>query len=685
MPQPVLLSALALAVACLTSACAGDDPRPDAGTNLDVAQFDRTADPCVDANAYVNRHWLQDTSIPPERASVSTLSIMADAGLAAQRELAQQAEARADQAEAASAWRRVGWFYRSGMDIQAIEAEGMAPLADALAQVEAIAGPGDLAAYVGRRAAAGQDEMFAMAVEPAQDAPQEQVLGLYPADLGLPTPADYTDPDSAALRAAYLDYIASLFALSGADAAEARARAATVLRVETGLAARAPSPEEAAQPRNQFRRVTLEQAMAEMPAFDWPRLLRTLGVADAGDLSIAPAPYFAGLDALLATTPIEDWRTWLRWRLLDRAARYLGSAWRQAASAFYDTTLQGIPEAPPRWRQVLDTINATMGQSLGELYVERHFDEAHRTAAQAIVEDVRAALLRRVERVDWMSEDTRATALRKIATMHLNIGYPTPWDDWSQAGIRPSGYYANVSAALAHGRMLALARLGQPVQRDRWDINPQTVNAQYDASRNAMTFTAAILQAPIFDPGADAALNFGGLGAVAGHEMTHAIDDHGSQYDETGRLVDWWKPADAARFAERGALLVQQAEAYVPLPAEPALRMNGRLTLGENIADLGGLAAASDALAAGVAQGRYPRGEVDGFLPQQRVFLAWVRNWRERVREPALRVRLQTDPHAPGAFRANNPPANLPAYAAAFACAPGQPMARPQAQRVQVW
>jgi predicted metalloendopeptidase len=391
--------------------------------------------------------------------------------------------------------------------------------------------------------------------------------------------------------------------------------------------------------------------------------------------------FFAELGAMAVQVPLEDWRTYLRWHLLRDTAYLLSTDFDQAHFQFYGRTLQGTLEQRPRWQRMLASTDYAMGEILGKLYVERAFPPKAKAQMLDLVGNLRSSLGDRIRQLDWMSAPTRQLALAKLDTITVKIGYPDRWRDYSALRVQRRAHVLNVLAARTFEFDRILGRLGKPVDRAEWGMTPATNNAYYEPSTNEICFPAGILQPPYFDPEADDAVNYGNIGATIGHEMTHGFDDQGRQYDAKGNLRDWWTPADAKAYDQRAALIVRQFDAFEPLPG---MHINGKATLGENIADLGGLKIAFDAFQKS-RQGKPPVGLIEGRTPEQRFFLAYAETWRNKLRLEALRDRLMIDPHAPGKYRVNGPLANMPEFFEAFGVKDGEPMKRPEAERPAIW
>ena len=500
--------------------------------------------------------------------------------------------------------------------------------------------------------------------------------------LGLPDREAYLALDERArtLRAEYLGHVGRMFGLAGDRSLLARARAGIVLALETRLARASMTRVERRDPEAVYHRMSLADLVRLAPGFDWRAYCRTVGLSEESVLVRQP-DFFQAFAAAAREVPLAQWRTYLRWHALKDAAQRLGPAFGQEQFAFYGTTLNGIREQAPRWKRVQDAAEGALGEALGRLYVERSFSRRARDRALALVESLKAALGERIRGLDWMTPGTRAAALEKLAALSVKVGYPDRWRDYGGLEITRTGFAENVVRAQVFEFKRRMATLGRPVDRTEWLMTTPTVNAYYNPLMNEIVFPAGILQPPFFDPRGEDAGNYGAIGVVIGHELTHGFDDQGRKYDALGNLRDWWTPEDSRAFAARTGPMVRQFDA---LEALPGLRLNGSLTLGENIADLGGLRIAFAAFRK-TLEGRPRPAAIDGFSAEQRFFLAFAQAWHFQARDEAVRLRVQVDPHAPPRFRVNAPLANLPEFAEAFGCGEGTAMNRAEADRPVIW
>ncbi len=650
--------------------------------SFDTSELDTKLNPCADFNAFVNAKWVAANPIPADKTRWGAFDALREQSLQTQHEIVEAAARGADQASAGSIEQKIGWFYRAGMDEAAIEKAGITPLEPELARIAAIQKPADITAYLTDAMARGQGDLFMFGAGPDFKDSKIQIAFAMQGGLSLPTAEYYSKAEYKELREAYKAHVAKMLELAGSDAATAKRDAERVLAFETRLATASLTPVEWRKPENQYHFVTVAQADAASPNFPWSKFLAAQKADIKGGFSLSQPRFFAEMDKMIVDVPVAHWQAYLRAHAIDNAAPYLSKAFATESFEFYKKTLSGQKEQEARWKRVLGATNRSMGMALGELYVAKAFPPAAKQRAQELVTNVVAALKTRIEHLDWMSDATKTKALEKWGTFLPKIGYPDKWRDWSGLSIKPGDYYGNVMAAARFNNAWDVAKIGQPTDRLEWGMTPQTVNAYYNPSDNTINFPAAILQPPFFDFKADDALNYGGIGAVIGHEATHGFDDEGSQFDAQGNNVNWWTKDDRSKFDARTDKLVKQFDAYEPLPGK---HVNGRLTLGENIADLGGINVAWDAFQRTLKAHPEQDAKIDGYTPDQRFFLNWARVWRGSIRPEQLQVMLNADPHAPAQYRAMAAPSNMPQFATAFSCKAGDAMVRSGDQQVKIW
>jgi putative endopeptidase len=656
-----------------------DDSKLPTLPHFNPGDVDPSKPICQDLGAHVNSKWLAANPVPADKTSWGSFEMLNERSLAVQKQIVEAAAAA--QNVPGTNQQKVGDIYGVGMDETRLNADGIAPLKPYLTEIDGIKDSAGLAQYLRDQYAKGNQSVFSFG--PSEDFKDaKMVIGYaFQGGLSLPEKAYYLEDSYKDKRDAFVAHIERMLVLGGVDAAAAKDQAKAVLAFETRLANASLSPIELRDPNNQYHFVSVDDADKLAPNFPWSKFMQAEGLNDVKGFSLSQPKFFAEMDKMMTDVSIGDWQAYLRYHALADAAPFLSDTLSDERFAFYGKTMRGQQEQKPRWKRVLDTINGTMGEALGQVYVQQVFPEESKEQMLALVTNLRMALKARIEKLDWMSDATKQKALAKWNTLDPKIGYPDKWRDYSALTIdRSKSYLDNALAAGAFENAYQMGKIGKPADRKEWGMTPQTVNAYYNPTKNEIVFPAAILQAPFFDPKADPALNYGGIGAVIGHEMTHGYDDQGRQFDEQGNQNNWWTPDDLKAFQARTGKLVAQFDDYVAIDN---LHVKGALTLGENIADLGGVNTAYDALQHELAE--HPVGKIDGYSENQRFFLNFATIWRRNFRPEELKVRLNTDPHAPANFRADGAPSNMPAFADAFQCKAGDGMVRSDDKRVMIW
>ena len=669
------------AAAAAKPAPAATELPPLAGFN--VADLDTSKNACVNLADFVNSKWLAANPVPSDKTSWGSFEMLDERSVAASKGIA---EAAAANTSATGIEKLVGDLYASGMDTAKVEAAGIAPMQPMLDRIAALKTPADIAQYLRDEFAAGRGEVFAFGAEADFKKSSQKIGYAFQGGLSLPEKAYYLEdgPDGKykAIREAFVQHVSKQLQNAGVAAADAGTQAKDVLAFETRLAKASLSPIELRNPENQYHYVTIADADKASPNFKWSEFFKANGV-QADGFSLSQPKFFAEFDKMLVDVPLAQWQAYLRINAIDGMAPYLADKFNDERFDFYSRTLRGQKDQKPRWKRVMDTVENTAGEALGQLYVKQYFPAESKAAMETLVGNLSQALKARIEGLEWMSPETKAKAMDKWASFTPKIGYPDKWRSWEGLATSRDGYVQNVLAAAKFNHAYEMAKIGKPVDRSEWGMSPQTVNAYYNPLMNEIVFPAAILQPPFFDLKADPALNYGGIGAVIGHEMLHGYDDQGSQFDATGNFNNWWTKADRDGFESRTAKLVKQFDDYVAIDG---LHVKGQLTLGENIADLGGLNVAWDAYQKALADaGKSGDDKIDGYTENQRFFMNWATVWRRAFTPDELKVRLNTDPHAPANFRAIGAPSNMPAFATAFGCKAGDPMVRAEDQRVVIW
>ncbi len=643
-----------------------------------IGDLDASKNACTDFGGYVNGKWKAANAIPGDRSSWGAFDMLDERSIAVQRQLAQKAESNLD---AAGVDKIVGDFWATGMDEAKVNAQGIAPLKDRLGAIDALTDKGSIAEYLRSSAAKGENVLFGFGASPDFKDSTMNLAYASQGGLGLPDRGYYFDKDKKDKLDAYQAHIAKVLELSSMPATDAATQAKSVIAFETRLAKASKSQQEMARDVSIFYNpTTLAAADKLTPNFPWSKFFASQGLAAPAMFSLATPAFHKEVDRMLADVPASTWKSYLRFHTVDEASPYLSEAFVQENYAFYNKAMRGQKQQKERGKRVLKTIDGNVGEALGQMYVKVAFPAESKARMETLVQNLRNALKARIEKLDWMSPQTKAKALAKWSAFTPKIGYPDKWRDWSGLQTSRESYIGNVLAATQFNYKWDIGKIGKPVDRTEWGMSPQTVNAYYNPMQNEVVFPAAILQPPFFDAKADDAANYGGIGAVIGHEMTHGYDDQGSRFGPTGNFENWWTAADSKGFASRTDKLVNQFSAY---EAAPGLKVNGKLTLGENIADLGGLATAYDAMKA--ATSGTPDPMTDGLSRDQHFFINWATVWRSTYTPDYMKVIVNSNEHAPADFRAIGAPSNLPAFATAFSCKAGDAMMRGADKQVVIW
>lgn len=654
--------------------------------------LDHAVRPQDDLFRFVNGTWLASAEIPADQSQTGgfmDLRLEAEANV---REIIQDAVAHAEAGEAGDEERKVAVLYDSFMDEGRINGLGASPLADDFALIDSAATKEELELAAGRLYQVGVPMPFGLEVSADRNNPSEYICWLYQSGLSLPDEAFYRKEQYEQFREQFRAFIPTLYALgTGANDAEAKAAAEVIYGVEARLASHHMSAVDSRDTDKTNNVLTWDELLEAAPGFGWTTAFSGLGLTReaAPTLLVMMPDALAGFAREWAAADMEQLKTYLRWNVVRARAPYLSQDIAQANFNFFGKVLHGAEEMRDRWKRAVALIDGTLGEAVGKLYVERHFPPHHKALMEQLVDDLLAAYHYSISTLDWMTEETRERALAKLATTVTKIGYPDKWRDYSALEITDS-LVGNVRAAEKFDSDWQLGKLGTPVDRDEWFMNPQTVNAYYNPVANEIVFPAAILQPPFFDAEADAAYNYGGIGAVIGHEIGHAFDDQGSKYDGEGRLQNWWTDEDRAEFEKRTASLVGQYDVYVPaqLVGTPH-HVSGALTLGENIGDLGGLSIALKAYDIAMKREGHASSAhapvIEGFTGRQRVFLNWARIWKNKRRDEIAINYLAIDPHSPSEFRCNGVVKNVDAFAEEFGVVEGDELYLAPEERVRIW
>lgn len=659
-------------------ACGGDSPEPPAPH---VFHVDHSVSPCGDFYAYVNNPWQRTAELAPHEKVTGLLYEM-DAEIEEQLRVLLESPSHT---QTPAWWRMVQQLYHDALDEPTLENLGFEPARPEWERIAALDSKAALRQYLRDRQARGIPEVFEVSVTPHVYRPEQMVLNVDAKPLGLPRADYYLDEAHAEIAAAYRRYLQQLLVQAGLSTSQAHERAKLAFDLEKHLAANFFDPLASSDLSDDFLVVTHAEAEAYTPGWGWSELLLTLGLDPTAPFLLEQSDYFPAVNRLIEDLPLTQWQAYLQAKWLDRSASSLDRHFRQIRFDFRARYLHGAEEEQ-RWSEVLSELDDTVGELLGRAYVEHHLVRENKARAEALMTELRAALRERLLRLDWLQESTRQEAVRKVDLLRVSMAYPHAWRDWEGVSLEPAQYFNNRLRLEQYAFQLNVVdQLGPTPPEALWGLGPHHANAEYDATYNEIHVMAGYLRSPLLDQHTDVAVQLGGLGAMFAHELSHAFDDDGIQFDATGSLRDWWTERDREAFEAKVARLRQQVNEMRPWPDRPELSPDGALTLAENIADLGALAIAYDALRAHLARHPHDHRRIGGFTPDQRFFMAWARMWRELVRPERLREWLEVEAHPPGKVRALLAPSNMPVFARAFACAPGDPMVRSADERVSIW
>lgn len=652
---------------------------PALQSGIDTTNLDRTCKPCQDFFQFANGGWLRRNPIPPSYSSYSNFQKLYDRNEDVLHGILSRAAA--SHAVKGSNLQKIGDFYVSCTNMAAIDAAGTKPI-DPLLRSAAGAGVSSLATTLASLQAAGAGSFFGFGPGADFYDSHTNIIQLRQGGLGLPDRDYYLNDDAktTSIRNAYVAHVQTMFQLLGDTSTTAAGEAQSVLQTETALAKVELSRVASRDPANVYHKMSFAQLQALAPKFNWQAYFATRGIPTTVTINVAQPDFFKGFSDLLGTIGEPSLQTYLRWHVAHAYANALSQPFVDANFAFFSHTLQGTPQQQPRWKTCVQATNSALGEALGQYYVEQTFPPAAKVQALAMVRNIKQTLRDDFSTLEWMSPQTRLRADQKLDAFLLKIGYPDRWQDHRALPISKQSYAGNEIAAAHYESSRAMARIGHPVDRALWGMTPPTVNAYYNPSVNEIVFPAGILQPPFYNKNADMAVNYGGIGAVIGHESTHGFDDEGRKFDLNGNLTDWWSAQDATRFSARAQCVVDQWNKLSPLPG---VHENGQLVQGEEIADLGGLTIAYKAFEKW--QSHHPRRTIDGFTPEQRFFMGWAQVWAGQDRPASIALRAKTDVHGYDKFRVNQTVANLPGFAQAFFCKLNDPMYLAPKDRCQIW
>ena len=651
------------------------------GWGFDTRDMDKKVRPQDDFYKYANSGWLKRNVIPPHEASWGPFIMLRYDTEKKLRTLVTKVQ-KMKKVKSGTPEQAVRDFYVSGLDMKKRNELGLAPLAPWLERIAKIKDVRSLISTLAHLEKIGGGGLFGLMIDQDMKNSERYIIHICQSGLGMPDRDYYlkSDAESLRVRSAYEKHLEAVFALMGKSKADAKKNRETMMRLETALAKISMPKEDLRDVDKTYHKIRLPALMRLTSNIDWQSVFKIIGARKVHEVIVMQPKFVKAVNAMLVSEPIEDWKTYLEWHLVGGAAGYLSSNLEKQSFAFYGTTLSGVKVMKPAWRRALRAVNGNLGEMLGKLYVQEYFGHEAKRKIKIVVADLFTAYEARIKNLDWMSNTTKKKAIIKLHQMVRKLGYPDKWKSYRGLTIRPDDYFGNAVRATLFEHARIMRRLNKPVDRTEWFMTPQTVNAYCSFGMNDIAFPAAILQPPFFDPSADDAINYGSIGTVIGHEITHGFDDQGSKFDGKGNRKTWWTKADRARFDKKAKTLVKQFNEY---KVADGLRVNGQLTLGENIADLGGASIAYDAYKLRLV--KTGRKNIGGFTPEQRFFLSFALFERELRRPEAEKTQVLTDPHSPGLFRINGPASNLPEFYEAFGVKKGDTLYRIAQNRAKIW
>ena len=670
-----------LGLSSLAATTASAQTTAQKGVGITIANIDPLVKPCEDFFHYASGTWLKKNPIPAAESRWGSFNELADYNNATLRAILNDAAKNAAKAPKGSNAQKVGDYYASAMDSAAIDAAGLKYLKPFLDRIAAIKDLSEMQRFLADPKAHAGSVWFNAGVSQDEKISSQYAVYIGQGGLSLPDRDYYLKDDarSKAIRTAYDTYLVNTFKMLGDAEPTAKANAVAVQRIETRLAKASKGRVDLRDPYANYNKMTVAEASAAYPNLAVPMMLKESGLGAAKEVIVGQPDFLKEVSVMLKGEPIADQKQYLRFHLVSSVSPALPKAFGDEAFRF-SQVLSGAKKQQPRWKRMLGATDRALGEAFGQLYVDKAFTPAAKARAKEMIENLRTAYAERIQATDWMSAGTKAEALKKLNAFTVKIGYPDKWKDYSALTISRDSYLKNLLAAREWANLDQLKHFGKPIDRNEWGMTPPTVNAYYNPPMNEIVFPAGILQPPFYDAKADDAVNYGGIGAVIGHEMTHGFDDQGRQYDAQGNLKDWWTKEDADKFNAKAAIVGKQYDAFMPLDS---VHVNGKLTMGENLADLGGLTIAYQAFEK-TPQAK-AKAKIDGFTPEQRFFLAYAQIWRTNARPEYLRQQVQVDPHSPAQFRTNGPLMNMPEFFQAFGCQDGSKMMRPTADRSKIW
>jgi len=675
-----VLKATLIATAIFAVACNKNEDKK--GVGIEISNIDSTAKPTDNFYQFVNGKWVTNNPIPESESRWGSFNELYEKNMAKLKAILEEAAADKNAAQGSNT-QKIGTFYSLAMDSVKLNADGASPLKSEFELIENIKTADDVVKAVAHFHTIGVGPMFSGYIGQDAKISTEYITQFFQGGIGMPDKDYYlkTDERFLGIQKAYVEHIAKMFELLGDKKEVAEKNAKLIYQIETNLAKGSMGRVEMRDPEKTYHKKTVKELVELTPNFNWNTYLSAIGINNIENVIIGQPDFFMALNAEIKRVSINDWKTYLRWHLIDGASSKLSDDFVNEHFNFYGKTLLGTPALKLRWKRSLEATDKSLGDVLGQLFVQKHFPEESKKRVNEMVDNLTASYEERIKKLDWMSEETKKQALDKLHKIMRKLGYPDNWKNYASLEIKNDSYVENFFRANNFLFKDMVSKLGKPVDKTEWLMTTPTINAYYNSSLNEIVFPAGIMQPIFFNPDADDAVNYGCMGAIIGHELTHGFDDEGSQFDGDGNLKNWWTEEDKAKFKAKTDVLVKQ---FNDLVAIDDLHVNGELTLGENIADLGGLTIAYYALKKSM-EGKPEVGKIDGFTPEQRFFMSWAQGWRINMRDAYLRNMIQTNPHSPGNFRANIPLSNMQEFYDAFGVKEGDKMFRPKAERAEIW
>ncbi|HTB32441.1 MAG TPA: M13 family metallopeptidase [Bacteroidia bacterium] len=648
-------------------------------TEINKANFDTTVKPQQNFYQYVNGSWLKNNPVPSDQADWGSFTILYYDVLDQLRTILK--DAASQNAQPGTMEQKLGDYYSVAMDSDKATKEGIHPLDAELANIDAVKDMHSFWSEAARLMKMGPDIMFSFDIEPDQKISTKEAPTFAQGGMSLPNKEYYLDTSKAmqTIRYKFLDYMKNIFMQMHENEEQASKDAQHVMAIETALATGSMSPIEERDVHALYNKMTYTNFISTAPSVDWKTCFDSVGLHNLDTVIVNMPHFFVNLESVLKSTPVDDWKVYLKYHLVSHFASHLGDTLNRISFNFWNRTFGGAEKMEPMWKRAVGSTSGGMGELLGQLYVKKYFSPEAKQKVYDMVQHLIAAYKERLNNLDWMDAATKKAAIDKLDKVTLKLCYPDKWRDYSKLQINRDSWVQNAMRVNAFETAYNISKYGKPVDETEWGMSPQTVNAQYDPTKNDITFPAAILQPPFFDPNRDIAMNYGGIGAVIGHEMTHGFDDQGSQYDASGNMVKWWTVKDSVNYFKHLGVLIRQFDNYVI----DSVHVQGKLTIGENTADLGGVTIAYYALQNEMKE--HPEEVKDGFTPEQRFFISFAQIWRSNERPEAVKSQVQNDPHSPTVFRANGPTSDLKEFYTAFDVKPGDPMYRADSLRAVIW